>query len=253
MSSHHAQSPVPHPQATQAEIDDITARHPHLAPLLLGALAGPQTAPTGPPGRQADPSLAAKYPHLAAMLTPGQPDPETISVKSDATLRWQCPDGHVYEQPVSHQVTFNGTCPSCATLAHRHPHLAATLAPGQPDPETIYARSGRTYEWVCPDGHLYQRSVVAQVSADGKCPRCLSLAVLHPDLAATLAPGQPGPSTIAATSNRRLAWFCPNGHLYERKVSRQVTLGGECPKCRSLAVLHPESPPCWHRASRTHS
>ena len=74
-----------------------------------------------------------------------------------------------------------------------------------------------------------------------------SLAAKFPDLAEE-ADGW-DPTTVAASSNRRLAWRCARGHRYEAIVSNRSRLGRGCPYCsgryavrgeNDLSTTHPD-------------
>jgi rubrerythrin len=95
-----------------------------------------------------------------------------------------------------------------------------------------------------------------------------SLAALHPDLAAQLHPDRnrdlADPQAIAAKSNRRPWWLCPDcGHEWQASVGSRAA-GHGCPRCydrrrrdlgprtaaaqRSLAALYPALAGEWQRA-----
>jgi predicted nucleic acid-binding Zn-ribbon protein len=132
------------------------------------------------------------------------------------------------------------------------PRRVASDAHGDLTPATVSAHSMRKAWWRCAAcGHEWEASVGARVrSPRGGCRQCAqalvrrerhangsSLAALHPELLAELAPARnPGidPTELGARSGQTLWWRCTTcGHEWQTKVY-QRTDGSGCPACRKV-------------------
>jgi hypothetical protein len=129
------------------------------------------------------------------------------------------------------------------SLTETHPALAAQ-ADGW-NPATLTAGSNQKVSWQCERGHTWTSTVANRAKGSG-CPYCYGLrpvsgendlATTHPEIAA-FADGW-DPTTLSAGSGKKVAWKCPLGHQWSTQVIN-LTKGGGCPVCSSLATTHPE-------------
>lgn len=123
--------------------------------------------------------LASQRPDLAELLI--TPDPKTVTVGSQKTGEWGCPNHHgSYRMRISHRTTTSG-CPYCSgrrllsgfnDLATTRPDLARELIDG-PDPTTITRNARVTARWRCSScGHEWKKSVFSRGYDRSGCPNC---------------------------------------------------------------------------------
>ena len=204
-----------------------------------------------PPGRPATkPRLSITHPLLANEAVDWNPEEFTAGVNTK--FRWCCSKGHQYD--ASPNSRSNGTgCPFCAgrkvlvgfnDLATTNPELAEQVVGA--DPRTITAGSGKRLTWACSHGHTWTAPPNGRRRGEG-CPVCAGrsvavgsndLATTNPDLAAQATGWDP--TTLSAGSNRRVAWRCGQGHVWEASPNSR-TRGSGCPYCTGAKAL-PEAP-----------
>ena len=137
------------------------------------------------------------------------------------------------------------------------------------DAQSVARASRSKVWWRCEKGHSWFASVRSRTSLDNGCPYCAGkkavagendLASLYPAIAAELHPtlnGELDPSTVSASSNRRLWWTCEKGHEYQTSVAHRTREGSGCPYCsgkrvlagfNDLATTEPRIAAQWHSA-----
>jgi hypothetical protein len=192
-------------------------------------------------------SLAESHPNLASQAVGW--DPAEYSRGSDRKMPWQCPYGHRWEASISSRVGGNG-CPFCSghkvligfnDLSTTDPELAAE-ADGW-DPRTVVRGSHKKLGWICYFGHKWSAEVKSRALIGAGCPYCdgklaivgvNDLQTLFPDIAKTAYEWDP--SQVKATSHKKLAFKCDQGHVYVQAVRRRVEAKG-CPICQNHQVL----------------
>lgn len=194
--------------------------------------------------------------------------PSDVAARSNRKAYFKCPVGHgSTESYISNRTAGNG-CPECGkhrsvaanrshalargSLAEKHPELAKqwNIELNTFGPNEITRGSNIRVWWNCDKGHEPFLARVASRKVEQGCPACgearrraalmvnnqrgpkpgQSLADKRPDLMAewdternTLAP-----TDVAVTSRKVAHWICPDGHRYERSVTRR-TATTACP------------------------
>ncbi|MBS72613.1 MAG: methyltransferase-like protein [Thermoplasmata archaeon] len=219
-------------------------------------------------------SLASINPELATQWHPtknGDLTPDQIVAGSGKKVWWKCPEGpdHEWQTTVVSRLAGKG-CGFCAnlrvsvtnSLASINPELATQWHPtknGDLTPDQIVAGSGKKVWWKCPKGPDHE-----WFGAGGHCGFCAgksvsvtnSLASINPELAAQWHPTKNGdltPDQIAARSNKKVWWKCPEGPDHEWEIA-PGDKKAQCPFCsgrrisitNSLATLNPDLAKEWH-------
>lgn len=209
--------------------------------------------------------LATTHPDVAAEADGW--DPTRLSMGSNIPALWRCPLGHRYEATPNKRTSGRG-CPYCSgnrvlpgfnDFATAHPELAAQAVGW--DPRSVTAGSNQRQQWRCERGHEWEASVKDRSHGRG-CPVCrierwsdkaekrapgasrgrtavvaqdLSLAVMHPDLAAEACGWDPASVHVRSGSLR--LWRCTTCHQeWEATVVRRVD-DDPCPYCTGKRVL----------------
>ncbi len=194
-------------------------------------------------------------------------DPTEFTSGSGAKKDWRCPNGHIFESSINQRTRKDkpSNCPFCTgakvlagfnDLATTHPALAQQ-ADGW-DATSVSAGSRKRFPWLCPQGHHFETEVrnVARSKSGNFCPVCNGMQVLvgFNDLATTdpeIAREAVGwdPKTVTRGSNKKLAFRCPQGHVYSAIVASRAIAGHGCRVCKNqvcvsgfndLATTHPE-------------
>jgi DNA-directed RNA polymerase subunit RPC12/RpoP len=130
-------------------------------------------------------TLAEKFPELAKEWHPTKNliRPDEVAPRSNRKAHWICGVcGNEWESVIGHRADGIG-CPYCSSkraspqrnLAVTEPEVAkffdyAANAPLRP--EDFTPRSGKLINWVCENGHTWQRSADKQVQYGARCPIC---------------------------------------------------------------------------------
>ena len=126
-------------------------------------------------------------------------------------------------------------------LNETHPELAAQAVGW--DPRTVTSGSEKVRLWRCLAGHEWRAMVKVRVYGR-ECPVCRNRAVLpgyndlattHPELAAQAVGWDP--TTVAASSARRVGWHCELGHEWVASIAHRSERGDGCPFCGGKRVL----------------
>lgn len=206
--------------------------------------------------------LATCHPALAKEWHPdknGSLTPKDVTPGSHLKVWWRCAHGHEWQSEIKARVAGT-SCPVCSgkavlagynDLATLYPHLAAEWHPdknGPLTPEQVTPGSSRKVWWQCAQGHEWRAAISSRVSGAG-CPYCsgkrvipgeTDLATLYPAIAKEWHASKNGPLTpenVAASSNRKVWWTCPEGHDYQAVVASRTNRHNGCPYCSGRRVL----------------
>jgi hypothetical protein len=195
--------------------------------------------------------LSETHPEIAAQAVGW--DPTTVSAGSSKKVGWKCKLGHQWDAPPKSRTRGIG-CPICSgkavgigfnDLATVNPELAAQ-ADGW-DPTTVTTGTKKKVGWKCKLDHHWEATVASRNGMGVGCPVCSGNAVwfgvndlvtVNPELAAQ-ADGW-DPTTVSASSNKKVGWICELGHRWEARVAGR-TLGNSCPSCAKTG-FHPNQP-----------
>lgn len=186
--------------------------------------------------------LKTKFPEIASEANGW--DPSNFAPMSNKKVSWKCKLGHVWDAVIGNR-TFKGYgCPICSNqqllkgfndLKTKFPEIASE-AYGW-DPSECAPTHNESKMWKCSQGHIWNSKVGNRTIRGDGCAVCSSHKTLagFNDLASTnpeLAKEAFGwnPSELTPASNRRRAWKCVNGHVWEAPPSRR-TSGSGCPTC----------------------
>lgn len=126
-------------------------------------------------------------------------------------------------------------------LSVTHPELAKE-AEGW-DPDAVSPGSGKKLRWKCKADHSWEAQVCSRALLGTGCPYCSGSRVIvgttdlkstHPEIASQ-ANGW-DPTTVSASSNKKLPWKCKLDHIWETAVASR-TRGSGCPFCKGQRVL----------------
>jgi hypothetical protein len=187
--------------------------------------------------------LRTTHPEISA-LADGW-DSTSISAGSNKMKSWKCQHQHSWQAPV-YSLTAGTRCPTCAgqqlqkgfnDLASTHP-LVGAQAFGW-DPTAVNASNKEKRNWICPEGHIFQASILNRTYKGDQCGVCSGRQVLkgfndllttHPKLAAEASGWDP--ATVVAGSNKLQWWRCSEGHRWRAKPnSRTGRHKTGCPTC----------------------
>jgi len=103
------------------------------------------------------------------------------------------------------------------------------------------APQGRIVHWKCPEGHSWSSEILYQTKRRWKCPDCLSIGYLFPELAAELDPLQTDhrvSQLVLASSVKVANWIGKDcGHRWTMNIRARTRDGYGCPFCSSQRVL----------------
>lgn len=172
-------------------------------------------------------------------------DPRTVTPSSHLTVRWKCPQGHIYKRQVANRTSRPNQCPICSghkvqkgfnDLETTHPDIA--LQANGWDPQEVTSGSGKKLSWKCPIGHTYFAQISNKTRRGDQCPICSGKKILigyndlqttHPKLCLELVNPSDG-LTIGSGSDKKLAWVCSSQHKWKASVANRKA-GNGCPTC----------------------
>lgn len=197
--------------------------------------------------------------------------PSHVRRTSTLKAAWICPNGHRYRAAVKSRAYSGTGCQRCYNEARRgprRPHPGQSLADLHPViaaewdteanhpliPADVSPGSGHQVRWTCPNGHPpYTQKVGRRTAASCGCPICgkvraaeiaavvnsvprpgRSLADVFPEVAATWdyeANHPLTPADVAARSNKKAYFICPEGHGSTESYISNRTAGNGCPDC----------------------
>ena len=191
-------------------------------------------------GRYATPenNLLQAYPEIAKEFDAVKSGigPDQVTPKSNRKMWWNCAQGHSYEVSVTKKTREDLVygCPYCSgyriddtnSLGVLFPHLAAEFLSEENDVDPYKVPCGRTivYKWKCVKaGHIYKASISSRTAKGTGCPYCSgryatpenNLAVIKPEHVKHFHPAKNHPltpSTVTASSNKKIHWICETGH-----------------------------------------
>jgi hypothetical protein len=205
--------------------------------------------------------LATLHPEIAAEADGW--DPHDVTSGSNQMLSWRCRVGHVYICSIKARTRRGQGCPQCGRrhvdASGRVTHVVSRVIRGvndfasaRPDlvgeaegwnPTRVSSKDVKPRLWRC-GRCLLRWEVAPERRVQGSpCPFCAGkrvvpgvtdLATLHPDLAAQALGWDP--STVLATSWRKVRWICALGHEWSAAIGDRVR-GNECPTCKGRVVL----------------
>jgi hypothetical protein len=188
--------------------------------------------------------------------------PENISYGSSRKVWWKCKNGHEWEATVSERASGKNKCTKCNSIAITHPELCKEwnyAKNGDLTPENVSRGRSIKVWWKCKNGHEWESVVSERVKSWGKCTKCNSIVMTHPELCKEWNHKKNGiltPQDISYGSGKKVWWKCKNGHEWEATVAdrSKEKFKNNCPYCsgrryteaRSLAFKFPDIAKEWH-------
>lgn len=192
--------------------------------------------------------FASKFPNLANEAFGWDPT-ETKFNESKQLREWKCKYGHIWQASTRARSTGGG-CHVCQgdlilkgtnDLATTHPTLVSEAFNW--DPTEFSSGSDAKKEWKCSFGHIWTASIASRVRGSG-CSYCkkklinlgvTDLATKFPSIA--LEAFGWDPKYVFPSSNKKMNWKCPIGHIYEDTPGHRTGRLTGCPYCSSHKVL----------------
>jgi hypothetical protein len=192
--------------------------------------------------------LATTHPEIATELL--ELDPREYSFGSHKQAKWRCKKQHEYEMTIQARAKVL-KCPICSgarvlagfnDLKTTHPEVAE-LADGW-DPTSLSSGSNKECNWICDKQHKWVAPIYSLTGMGTRCPICSGqrfekgyndLSTTYPQIANEAFGWDP--SEIGASSDKRLQWKCPVGHIYDAYVYNRTLRGDQCSICSGRQVL----------------
>lgn len=188
-------------------------------------------------------------------------NPSSITLGSSKKVWWKCSKGHSYIAAVYSRKKSG--CPYCSNrllligyndFATQHPDLLCDWdyeKNGDLKPQNIMSGSAKKVWWKCPKGHSTYNEIRYHSQNGHVCKYCggkvLSkgendLLTNNPYLLKEWDYEKNGdlkPENVAAHSNKKVWWKCPNGHQYVASISNRnhKTNPTACPYCTNQKAL----------------
>lgn len=211
--------------------------------------------------------LATTHPKVAAEWHPtenGELTPQDVVPGSAKRVYWLSPCGHTWKAEVRARANEGVTCLYCSgqavltgfnDLETRFPAAANLWHPtknGKVKPSEVHSGSGKSFWWLCPNGHERFMSVDERTRRGTGCSFCTGrlvtvgendLLTTHPALAAQWHPTKNGDITardVSQGSKIRAWWQCEKGHEWDTQVLNRKKGLRECPTCMNGATSKAE-------------
>ena len=189
----------------------------------------------------------------------GDLKPDMVSPNSQKKVWWKCEKGHEWQSPISNRNSGAG-CPFCSgqqllkgfnDLNSINPELAKEWnyeKNGKLKPDMVTSGSIQKVWWKCEKGHELQATVSNRKYGKTGCPICANMQVLkgYNDLPTVNSElfnewnyeknGNLDPSTVKATSEKKVWWKCEKGHEWKTSINCR-NQGNGCPICANMQVL----------------
>lgn len=195
--------------------------------------------------------LSTTHPEIAKELL--DTNPTTVISGSNKKLKWQCPQGHIYDSSPANRSQHNSGCPICSgnqvlpgfnDLVSTHPNISIE-AYGW-DPMMVSKGSTKKRQWKCKFGHIWLASPNARTrkTKGTNCPYCSNqkvlegfndLSTINSELAAQAYGWDP--KSIIAGSSKKANWKCELGHIWEATINSRDRMKLGCPYCSNKRVL----------------
>ncbi|MEW6140369.1 MAG: zinc-ribbon domain-containing protein [Thermodesulfobacteriota bacterium] len=196
---------------------------------------------------------------------------------------WLCSEcEHEWAASIRRRAGKGTGCPKCAekirgaknsrprqgqSLAEKYPDLAREWHPTANDrgPQDVKPHANYRATWQCPKcGNVWQADIRRRVRGKGRCKRCESLALNHPELLDEWHPtlNKKSPYELTPGSNYRAVWRCSReGHVWKASIHHRTISASGCPECakshqsirqrrpgdrESLADTYPDIAEQWH-------
>ncbi len=178
-------------------------------------------------------------------------DPRTVTRGSNRKRQFRCPVGHIYEAVIASRALDLVGCRICRNqivlegfndLAFKFPKIAAE-ANGW-DPTKFVFGSNKRMIWKCEREHVWSATITGRTQGEKGCPYCSGfktwtgfndLATTHPHLVSE-AHGW-DPKKIHAGTNKKLAWKCSSGHIWQASGTSRSANNSGCPYCANFKCL----------------
>lgn len=190
--------------------------------------------------------LATKFPEIAAQAHGW--NPSEVAPFSGTVFEWKCLNGHVWKSNVSNRTKRGDGCAICSShkvlegfndLFTTNPELAKEAFGW--DTKSVTSGSSKMRKWKCKNGHVFESHIVNRNKGVG-CPVCAGkiaapgfndLASKDNDLAVQAFGWDP--SKFTRSSNKRVDWKCPLGHIWKASINARSS-GSGCPICAGKKV-----------------
>lgn len=201
-------------------------------------------------------SIAVEFNAKRNQITPDQINSNS---KSARKYWWKCTNNHEWEASVAIRIDHNNKCPYCAgrlatpenNLLTLHPEIAVLFneTKNGKNASEVTPTFGGKVQWICANGHEFNKSVRETVRTKGLCRECNSLAYKFPELCEQYHPDNTIPfESLSYGSNKKVQWQCDQGHEYEQTVIHKGVNGRGCPYCagryatteRNLLKIYPD-------------
>ena len=187
---------------------------------------------------------------------------EEIGYTSRKSVTWRCAYGHTETESPYNRLR-RGYCKTCGkrqegSFAQNYPEAARLWSKKNPIlPTEISPAYSKPVLWECDKGHIWQRSIAAQIHAAASCPFCKkeanALFTLHPELLAewdTKRNENIAPSSVRFMSNVKYHWICPRGHSFTASPAERIRRHKSCPICSSFGMQYPDAAAEWHPSKK---
>lgn len=178
---------------------------------------------------------------------------DDVSYASTYLASWKCPYGHTWKQRVSlcyqkykrlrgHELLCSFCESNRMTMMKIHENIYETTKDFYSEknifPLSHYPmNSGKKLIWNCPNGHVWQRTMMEQ-SHSNSCPICEarknSLGVMFPNVLSEwdYDDNNVEPFSISHASSNTVSWKCANGHSWKTPAYQRGKISpSACPYC----------------------
>lgn len=190
-------------------------------------------------------------------------DPLSLTAGAHRRVWWKgCPkdERHRWHSELKSRTLAGQGCAVCRgtqilpginDLATRFPDVAAQWHPGNTaKPSEVAPKSRMIVSWTncsVDTRHVWRASIDSRTERAAGCTVCLGqtimpgindLSTIRPDIASQWASeNSSSPTSYSTTSGAKVAWQCPEGHLWEATIANRTSVGTGCPVCSNRIIL----------------